>query len=224
MVRAQRFLASTIGKKVVMAVTGLLLLGFLVGHLSGNLMLYKGDGGRSFNDYGHMLTSTPLIYVAEAGLLGLLVAHVWAAVSLSRLNREARPVAYAVDAKKGHTSRKSVASSTMLISGSIILFFLVIHIATFKFGAHYAAPHDDQVRDLNRLVLESFGKWWYAGAYVLFMIVLGFHLWHAFSSATQTLGVRYDPLVGKIGKAVGVILALGFLSFPILLFFREAQS
>ena len=213
---------STIGRKLLMAITGLALLGFLVAHLTGNLLIYGGP--EEFNDYGHALTSTPLIYVAEIGLLVLFFIHIWSAITLSLVNREARPEGYAVRGNAGHTSRRSWASSHMLISGAVIAIFLVIHIVTLKYGTHYESATEEGVRDLHRLVLEKFQDPIYSGGYAVAMLLLGFHLWHAFGSAMQTLGVGHSRNLARFGKLIALVLTMGFMSFPIVIYFMGVKS
>src|SRR5688572_30284087 len=126
---------SSIGTKFLIAFTGLALFGFLVTHLAGNLLILAGPG--PFNAYSHKLISNPLIYVAEAGLALLFVVHIWKTVGNYIRNRGARPVAYEVKKPAGHTSRKTLSSTWMIFSGTMILVFLVLHIKTLKFGAYY---------------------------------------------------------------------------------------
>lgn len=212
---------STVGRKVLMALTGLALIGFLVAHLTGNFLLYGGP--KKFNDYGHALTSTPLLYVAEIGLLVVFFIHVWAAMTLRRVNHDARPEGYKVKANAGHTSRRNLASGNMIISGVVIVIFLVVHIVTLKYGTHYDSP-EEGVRDLHKLVLEKFSNPIYSGGYVIAMVILGFHLWHAFGSALQTLGIGHTRNFARLGKLIALVLAIGFLSFPLYYFFMGGDS
>lgn len=198
-----------------MAVTGLLLIGFLVTHLAGNLLIFRGPG--SFNSYSHALTSNPLIYLAEMGLLVLFVGHLVAGIVVTLRNRASRPIGYAENHWAGHTSHKSWPSVTMILSGIVVLAFVPLHILTFKFGTHYATPGSD-VRDLHRLVLEVFQNPLWVGWYVLAMLVIGSHLWHGFGSAFETLGVHYRKPLRRFGQALAVLLAGGFLLIPVIIF------
>jgi succinate dehydrogenase / fumarate reductase cytochrome b subunit len=212
------FLGSTIGRKVLMGATGLLLIGFLVAHLAGNLLLFVGP--EAFNDYSEALVSNPLIYVAELGLLGLFVAHLASGIAVTLQNRAARPIGYHHQASAGHTSHKSIASSTMILSGVVVLAFVPLHLWTFKFGTHYVSPTDPGVRDLHRLVIEAFQQPLYAGWYVLAMIVIGFHLWHGFGSGLESLGVTSRKPLRIVGQVLAVVLAGGFLLIPLVIFLR----
>src|SRR5215211_153177 len=124
-------LSSSIGKKLVMALSGLALIGFLITHLSGNLLIYRGESGEAFDAYEHMLSSNPLLPVAEIALLALFVVHVALAFRLSMQNRESRRQRYAVRASRGE---KTLASASMLTTGLVVLFFLVIHLWDFRIG------------------------------------------------------------------------------------------
>ena len=109
------FFSSTVGSKLLVAVTGISLVGFLIGHLAGNLLVFLGP--ETFNAYSHKLVSNPLVYPAEAGLVLLFLLHAWKTIQLTIGSMEARPVAYSEKHRAGHTSRKSRASTTMLWSG-----------------------------------------------------------------------------------------------------------
>ncbi len=217
----REFLTSPIGRKALMAVTGLLLIGFLVVHLSGNLLVFAGP--EPFNAYSHKLVSNPLIYLAEAVLLVLFAVHLGNGIVLFLRNRAARPVGYAVQKWAGEPSHKTLASTTMIYTGLVVLAFVPLHLWTFKFGPHYASSADPAVRDLYRLVIEEFHEpgevIWYAFA----MIVIGFHLWHGFGSAFESLGVRYSKWLRRFGEALAVGLAGGFLLIPVLIFFLGEQ-
>jgi len=132
MSQKKTFLSSTLGKKLLMAATGLLLIGFLTSHLAGNFLLLDGIGGKdAFNLYAHMLTSNKLIYIAEAGLLGIFIVHIVSAIQVSAASRAARPQGYETSENLG---KSTLASRTMLKSGSLILAFLIFHLVGFKFG------------------------------------------------------------------------------------------
>lgn len=212
-----------IAQKMLMGATGLLLLAFLVVHVSGNLVLFAGRD--AFNHYSHTLVSNPLIYVAELGLVGLFVAHLVLGLAVTRRNRVARPVAYAMKRGTGRTvSSKSVASTTMILSGLFVLAFVPLHLWTFKYGPHYASPADPAVRDLHRLVLEIFARplevAWYVGA----MLVVGLHLWHAFGSGLESLGVTHRPALRRVGHALAVAITVGFLVVPVAIFLGVRPS
>ena len=213
--------SSSIGSKFLIAFTGLALLLFLVAHLAGNLLFIMGP--EAFNEYGHKLTSNPLIYVAEIGLIGVFVLHIIKTIGLFSKSYTARPDGYAKKkwAKtKNSRSRKSFSSTTMILTGTITLLFVVSHLLTFKFGANY--PSDVAgVRDLYRLQLEIFSNPLYVAFYIVAMGVILFHLWHGVSSAMQSFGVysaTWTPRIIVIGRAVAVVLGLGFAILPIYTF------
>jgi succinate dehydrogenase / fumarate reductase cytochrome b subunit len=216
MSRLVSLLGTGIGRKVLMAATGLLLIGFLVAHLAGNLLIFVGP--TAFNHYSHNLISNPLIYVAEAGLLLLFVAHLVSGLAVTWSNRAARPVAYHKTARAGHTSHKTLASTTMILSGLIVLAFVPLHLETFKFGPHYDWAAEPGVRDLHRLVLDVFQSPLYVAWYVVAMTVIGFHLWHGFGSGFESLGLAYNKPLRRFGQVLAVVLSGGFLLIPIVIF------
>ena len=218
------FFSSTVGSKLLVAVTGISLVGFLIGHLAGNLLLFLGP--ETFNAYSHKLISNPLVYPAEVGLVLLFVVHAWKTIQLTIASSKARPVAYVEKHNAGHTSRRSLASRTMIWSGLFLLVFVPIHIRTFKFGAYYET-HEAEVRNLYQLVIEVFSKPGYVAFYVVGMTIIGFHLWHGVSSAFQTMGAdtpRFTPVIRRIGWTLAVVIALGFMSIPVWVFFIESRS
>ena len=199
-----KLFSSPIGKKMGMALTGLILYGFLVGHLLGNLLLLKGDGGQAFNAYAEFLINHPLIIPAELFLVVVFLLHVYLAISVTRENRRARPVGYQTTQSVGG---RSFASYTMIYSGVIVLVFLVLHLKTFKYG-------DKAGGTLYDLVSSTFQQTGYMVWYAIAMVVLGFHLWHAFHSALQTLSVRSEK-IKSLGLFLCLALALGFGFLPV---------
>jgi succinate dehydrogenase / fumarate reductase cytochrome b subunit len=212
-----RVLTSSVGRKLLMAATGLLLIGFLVAHLSGNLLIFVGAD--AFNEYSHALVSNHLIYLAELGLLVLFVLHLVSGILVTRVNAAARPQGYAVKRRAGHTSNKSWASTTMIVSGLIVLVFVPLHLVTFKFGAWYTDAQHPEMRDLHRLVLEVFRDPLHVAWYEIAMLVIGFHLWHGFASGFETLGLASRPGMRRFSKLLAVVIAGGFAVIPIVIFF-----
>jgi succinate dehydrogenase / fumarate reductase, cytochrome b subunit len=213
------FYSSTVGSKLLVAVTGISLVGFLILHLIGNLLVYLGP--ETFNHYSYKLISNPLVYPAEAGLVVLFLLHAWKTIQLTLRSSKARPVAYAEKRRAGHPSRKSVASSTMIWSGLFLLVFVPVHIRTFKFGTYYDAT-EAGIRDLYRLVLEIFSRPGYVVFYVVGMAITGLHLWHGVASAFQTMGAdtpRFTPATRRIGWTLALVLAVGFMSIPLWVYF-----
>ncbi len=200
-----RLVHSSIGRKALVAVAGLLLCGFLVTHLAGNLLLLVGED--IFNQYAETLEHNPLLIPAEIVLVTIFLLHVVTSLWLKKENRSARPSPYAVTKSKGGSSW---GSSTMAVSGTLILVFLVVHIRTFKFG--------DKAAGLYHLVRISFANPIYALFYVAAMAGLGLHLSHGLQSAFQTLGLnhpKYTPWIKAGGWAFAGAIAAGFAIFPI---------
>jgi succinate dehydrogenase / fumarate reductase cytochrome b subunit len=222
----RQWLFSTVATKVLLGFTGLSLVGFLCVHLAGNLLLIVGPA--AFNAYSHALITNPFVIPMELGLLALFVTHVFQAVTNWWADRGARPVAYQVKRGAGGRSRKSVASTTMIWTGSIMFAFVAIHIATMKYGAFYPASiHGEDGRDLYRLVREVFARPGWVGFYVACMAVVGFHLWHGVSSAFESLGLngpRFTPRAVAAGKVLAVALGSGFFFLPLYLFFLGGRS
>jgi succinate dehydrogenase / fumarate reductase cytochrome b subunit len=213
-----RFLSSSVGTKILVALTGLGFAAFLVTHLAANLLVLVDPHG--YNAYSHKLISNPLIYVAEAGLVLLFGIHAFKAVAVTLQNRRARGQGYEVKRRAGHTSRKSLASTTMVLTGLWLLLFIVIHLKTFKFGPWYDTP--DGMRDLTRLVREVYREPLHVVFYVLSMVVVGMHLSWGLSSAFQSMGLehpRYNGLIRGAGLTIAIVMGLGFALIPVLIYF-----
>ncbi|MDE2491568.1 MAG: succinate dehydrogenase cytochrome b subunit [Elusimicrobia bacterium] len=206
--RAIEFLESSIGKKIMVALAGLFLSFFLVVHLAGNLFLF--GGAPAFNHYASLLEHNELLPVAEIGLVVLFLIHILLAIRATWINRAARPVGYAVYRGKG---ARTAGSKTMIWTGLLLLAFLIVHLKSFRF-----APEAVREADLYALVVHAFRNPWYSGFYVLALVGLGVHLSHGIQSGFQTLGLnhpRYTPWIKRLGLALAVLLALGFMSMPI---------
>ncbi|MEO0649220.1 MAG: succinate dehydrogenase cytochrome b subunit [Planctomycetota bacterium] len=222
----QTLFNSSIGKKVSMAITGLLLVGFLVAHLIGNLLLYKGDGGAAFDAYAQKLHDLgPLLLVAEFGLVALFGGHIAMGLRTWMENRKARPGRYAVDAAHGG---KSFASATMIWSGLTVFVFLVVHLINFRFDGRFkeglaerkalADPVTEELTGAAGFVGESIASPLIGVLYLVGVVALTLHLSHAISSAFQTLGgnhPRWTPLLRKGALGLTALLGLGFLSIPL---------
>ncbi len=211
--------SSSVGMKLAIGLTGLAMTGFLVEHMVGNLLLLVGPA--TYNGYADLLISNPLVIPAELGLIAILLVHVYKTTRNWVSNRSARPTGYTRKRSAGHTSRKSAASSSMIVTGTVILVFLVLHLRTFKYGPHYLVE-GTQVRDLHRLVVEVFEQPLYAGFYVLCMGLVGMHLRHGISSAFQSLGIdglRLTPRLLVLGKLVALVIGGGFALIPLWIFF-----
>lgn len=221
MILSHNFFTSSIGKKQLMAITGLGLLGFTLSHLLGNLLILVGPD--AFNNYSYALVSNPLIYLAEAGLLGLFLLHIALAVVLRIENNLARPQKYYVKVVKGNG--ENFASKTMPITGVIMLVFVIIHLLNFKYGSNYSTTVDGvQMRDIYRTVIEYFANPAYVAWYVFAMCALGLHTSHGLQSTFQSLGLRhpkYTHIVEGLSFAYGVAVAIGFSTLAIYSHFQN---
>jgi len=146
--RFQQYFSSSVGTKLLIGITGLLLFVYMILHLAGNALIFAGAA--VFNEYSHRLIANPLIIPIELGLLAVFVIHIYKTIRMVIANSAARPIGYQKKAYAGHTSRKSVASSTMIASGLFLLAFVLIHVKQFKFGAWYQTVSANPIRDLAR--------------------------------------------------------------------------
>ncbi len=219
-----KLLTSSIGRKLLMALTGLFLIIFLVVHVAGNLQLLKSDGGRAFNEYSQFMTSNLLIKIIGIVNYTIILVHVIWSIMLSRQNRAARGgEGYAVSKNSSHWT-----SRNMGILGSLIFLFLIFHLRGFWYEMHWGdiglVTYDDQqVKNLYAVVKAAYSEWWYVAVYLVGMAVLAFHLWHGFISAFQTLGLnhpKYNPVIKFVGKAFAIIVPFLFAIIPVLMFFN----
>ncbi len=213
---------STIGRKLIVALTGLFLILFLSVHVSGNFLLLKGDGGEAFNAYSQFMSSNGLIQVVAWLTKILIILHIVQTIILTIKNRNSRPVKYAYE-KPGSSSTWS--SRNMMILGTVILVFMILHLKTFWFTFHYGtvpmASYDPTVPDYYALVKLAFSELWYVAIYLLALVGLSFHLWHGFQSSFQTLGLnhpKYNPIIKGFGGLFSVFVPLGFATQPIYMF------
>lgn len=217
-----KFLSSTLGKKLIMALTGLFLISFLIIHLIGNLQLLHDDGGRAFNIYAKFMTSNPLIKTVSYLLYTSILVHALWALLLSLQNRKARGGGYAITNKSSEWS-----SRNMGILGTIILIFTVIHMRQFWAEMHWGsvpmATYDGvEVKDLYTIVAFAFEQPVYVILYAVCMVALAFHLWHGFSSAFQTLGLnhlKYNGVINFVGRTFAIVVPAAFAWIPIAMFF-----
>ncbi|MBI3929561.1 MAG: succinate dehydrogenase cytochrome b subunit [Armatimonadetes bacterium] len=220
-------LQSTVGRKLVMGLTGFVWFGYLLAHLSGNLLLFVGRD--AFNGYAQFLTHTLLhgaaVWIFDALLVVTLLAHVWTGVGIWWRKNESRPSGYELVADAGGPSKKSWASQSMAYTGILILAFIAWHVIAFKFGENEKFPHyelaGEQVRDVYSIVVTAFQDPITMGIYVFIMLLIGIHLSHGVWSAFQSLGLnnsRFMPLLTAIGAFFAVVLAAGFLVLPMIVF------
>jgi len=215
---------STISKKYVMGLTGLFLISFLIVHCSINALIFVNDEGELFNKAAHFMSTNILIRIMEIGLFVGILLHIIDALVLYFKNRKSRPVAYEVSAG---TANSKWYSRNMGILGSMILFFLVIHLAHFwyvsRFGPLRDVIYDDShYHDLYTEMLVVFSNPLWVVVYIFSMIALAYHLMHGFQSAFQTLGFnhkKYTPIIKKMGFVFSVIVPMIFAAMPIFLYF-----
>ena len=205
------FFATTIGKKVVMALSGVVWIGYVVGHLLGNLQIFAGP--EKINGYAEALHHLPaLLWGTRVLLLGAIVVHVVASTDLALRNLAARPVGYA---RKQYLAT-SYAARTMIWSGPILLAFIVYHLAHLTFGVTPAFAYDPH--DVYGNIVRSFQIGWLVVIYVVAQLALCAHLYHGAWSFLQTLGANhpeYNPLRQRIAATVAAAIFVGYVSIPL---------
>ncbi|WKZ68763.1 MAG: succinate dehydrogenase cytochrome b subunit [Melioribacteraceae bacterium] len=210
-------LSSSIGKKFIMAVTGICLILFLIIHLLNNLSMYLGPEFYT-NVVAGLDGIKPLIRVIEVILALIFILHIFNGIKLWYENKKAKPINYAVNAS---SKNSSLYSRTMVQTGSIIFIFLVIHLNTMWYSFNFGEAHANQ--SYYYFVADTFANSiFYSVFYILVMILLGFHLNHGFQSAFQTFGwnhKKYFPLIEKIGLIYAAVMTIGFASIPIYFLF-----
>lgn len=226
MQREASFFASSIGKKIVMAVTGIILVGFVVGHMAGNLQIYMHphDGVHPLDAYGAFL-KTMLhgggIWLARAVLLGAAGAHIWAAAGLTRMNMAARPVGY----REVQHQQSTLASRMMRVSGFIVLAFLIFHLLNLTTGQWHPGGEFEHGKVFQNVV-TLFSVPWVSGFYIVAMLALFGHLRHGVWSMLQTLGLshpRYNGLREKLALGVSILVVGANISFPLAVLFGHVK-
>lgn len=226
------FAKSSIGAKFVMAITGFMMIGFVVAHMVGNLQIFAGQevaehaetgliaAREALNAYGFKLQNDlkPLVWVLRLGLLGAFLGHMAGAYRVVTLNQKARARGYVVTRHQASTAM----SRYMAWTGVVILVFVLVHLAHFTLGAlshdTYALTDPEGRHDVYNMVVLGFQNKAYAGFYIFAQALLGLHLGHGASSWLQTLGIfhkKYNPLIRSLGGVVGTIIFLGNISIPL---------
>jgi succinate dehydrogenase cytochrome b subunit len=204
-------LSSSVGTKLLIGVTGFLLFLYLLIHIGGNALIVLGP--TVFNNYAYVMEQrNPVLPLIELALLAVFLVHVYKTVRMFLANQSARPVRYAMKKAAGAPSRKTLSSSTMIVSGLWLLVFIIIHVKAFRFSPEYEWPGGG--RDLYRQEMENLSNPLMALFYVLSMTVVGSHLYHGIASAVQSLGFdhpKWTPRVLFAGKVFAVIVAVGFM-------------
>ncbi|MEM9116989.1 MAG: succinate dehydrogenase cytochrome b subunit [Cyanobacteria bacterium P01_F01_bin.56] len=212
---------SPIGKKLITGVTGLGLATFVLVHMVGNLLLFAGHD--AYNAYAHHLESLgPLLWMVEAILVAVFLIHAIAGIHIFVGKLSARPDRYETYTSKGQPSLQSVSSRTMIVTGTVLATFLVLHLLNFKFGHYYTTQlQGESVRDLARLVVAKFQNPVYAFGYSGVMLLLGLHLRHGVWSALQSLGLQTQAIRFTIyGLSLGfaIAIATGFMALPLTIY------
>jgi succinate dehydrogenase / fumarate reductase cytochrome b subunit len=198
---------SSIGRKLLMAASGLVLFGFVTGHLIGNLQIFLPP--EKINTYGHMLESLgAVLWLIRGFLLVCLVVHVWLAIQLTLENRAARPEAYGVN----YVNRATLASRIMARTGFVVLAFILFHLAHYTVRAGHPEWSEHtftllngiKVRDIHTMMVEGFSNVWVSGFYILAVGILSYHLAHGIGSLVQTLGLKNEQWTTGLQRFVTI--------------------
>jgi succinate dehydrogenase / fumarate reductase cytochrome b subunit len=208
------FLGSSIGKKIVMAITGLVLVLFVIGHMVGNLQVYMGSEAlNAYSEFLHHMLHGGGLWIARAVLLASAALHIWAAVSLTRMNAAARPVAY----RQVKHEASTWASRYMRVTGFVLLFFIVFHLLNLTTGDIHPGGAFVKGQVYANLV-STFQVKWVAALYIVSMIALAGHLSHGIWSLMQTMGwnhPRYNALRKQLAWVVAAVVVVANISFPV---------
>ncbi len=225
--RFKALFTSPIGRKLLTGITGLGLTIFVIIHMLGNLTFFSANPN-AYNLYSEALMSLgPLLYAVELGLVAFVLIHIYLGTKIYLGKRAARPIDYSDYRSAGDPSKQTLSSRSMIVTGIILLGFLVFHVSSFKYGPGMAEGYvvtvdGVAIRDLKRLMIEKFSHPLYAFGYPAVMILLGFHLRHGIWSALQSLGAmnpRLSPVIYTVGGLLAGAIAAGFLILPLWIFF-----
>lgn len=231
MIPFKKALSSPVGRKLMMSISGIALVLFVIVHLLGNLTLFLPEGApadHAFNQYARGFEAMgPVLYVIELGLLAVIVVHIGWGITTWWKNRKARSDDYAAGQEsKGGPSNLSLASKNMIVTGGVLLVFLVVHIWNFRIGKvlhgdKYTHEDGEQYYDLYGLVLDLFEDPLWVAFYVITIAFLAFHVRHGFWSALQSLGAmkpEWSKPIYALGLLVAVVLTLGFIGIPLYMY------
>lgn len=219
---------TTVGRKLFTGLTGLLLVGFIIGHLAGNLTLFMGN--EVINEYAFFLEDAlhgMFLPLAEIALILMFGVHIVTAIAATRQNRAGRSQGYVKSANAGGRSHKTASSQSMAVTGILLLLFVLVHVAQFRLGLGFPiyqytpAGEHHQVRDLYRMVVETFKNPLWVFVYCAMMVLLGLHLRHGIWSAFQTLGIispRLRAFLVPFAVVAAIALAVGFFILPIYVY------
>ena len=201
---------STIGKKIVMALTGAIGVGYLVAHVSGNLLVLAGP--EKINTYAALLKSNPgLLWTARAILIVAVLLHIIAAYQLARMSQKSRPISY----KRWRAVGSDFASRTMRWTGPLVGLFIVYHLLHFTLGTVH--PNFDE-RNVYHNIISGFQVWFVSAIYIIAMLALALHLYHGAWSMFESLGInhlKYNRLIRVLATVITVVVVVGFISIPV---------
>lgn len=213
-----RLITSSIGKKMIMALTGLFLITFLIIHCTINAMIFLNDGGTTFSHWGHFMGTNPVIRTLEIGLVAGFLIHIFQGILLIKKNRDARPVRYQVVDSPSHSTWYS---RSMGLLGTLLLLFLIMHTAHFWIPNRANQFATGEELNLYQMMLDIFTNPVIVVLYVIGCISLAWHLLHGFWSAFQTLGLnhlRYNAIINVVGAAFAIVVPLIFALMPIAIY------
>lgn len=229
MVPLKRLFTSTLGRKYLMAASGFALVLFIIVHLLGNLTLFTGSGD-AINTYAAKLDALGVgKLLLEIGLGLTILLHVITAIQVTYSSKVARPVAYESPKSKGGPTKNTITTRNMIITGMVLLVFIIVHLKQFRFGPNMADGyttniHGENVLDIYRVIVETFMDIKNVIFYVGSMFFLGFHFRHGFWSAFQSLGMlnpRWSKPIHCLGFFIAVLLTVGFLIMPIYIYVTQ---
>jgi len=208
--RSAQFWSSTVGKKIVMALTGAIGVGYLVAHVSGNLLVFAGP--EKINAYAALLKSNPgLLWTARTILIVAVLLHIIAAYQLARMSQKSRPTSY----KRWRAIGSDFASRTMRWTGPLVGLFIVYHLLHFTLGTVH--PNFDE-RNVYHNVISGFRVWYVSAIYIIAMLALSLHLYHGAWSMFESLGInhlKYNRLIRVLATVVTIVVVVGFISIPV---------
>ncbi len=218
------FFSSSIGKKIIISLTGIFLILFLVIHLAGNLQLLINDQGETFNLYAKFMTTHPLIKTISYGLYFFIILHAIMGITLYWANRKSKGSNYKYQTK----ANAGFAAKSMALLGVLILAFLFIHMGDFWFKMKtdqlpYVNYNGTLVKDLYFQTTVTFSQPVFVVIYLIGLSALGLHLWHGFESAFQTLGInhkQYTPMIRLLGRIYSILIPIAFAIIPIYIYFQ----
>ena len=208
--RSAQFWNSTVGKKIVMALTGAIGVGYLVAHVSGNLLVFAGP--EKINAYAALLKSNPgLLWTARTILIVAVLLHIIAAYQLARMSQKSRPISY----KRWRAVGSNFASRTMRWTGPLVGLFIIYHLLHFTLGTVH--PNFDE-RNVYHNVISGFRVWYVSAIYIIAMLALSLHLYHGAWSMFESLGInhlKYNRLIRVLATVVTIVVVVGFISIPV---------